>query len=177
MGLAICLLFCSRGTLCQPPSVKQVFRTTHTCFVSLSLTKAGVSLRRHPFQTYLVEIATVEHFIPLGRAPSLSTSFRWDGLEVYCFALAEHCVSHPQCKPGLPNHPPLLFELVFDEGRRIATAASIPDISSGDRHRGTRSVAVSERGHGQHLLHSAGSETGAAVARSRPGSRNGGIMR
>ena len=39
-------------------------------------------------------------------------------------------------KTCLPNHPPLLFELVFDEGRRIATAASIPDISSGDRHRG-----------------------------------------
>ena len=52
-------------------SVKQVCRTTRPCFLSLSLTKAGVSLRRHPFQTYLVEIATAEHFIPLGRARSL----------------------------------------------------------------------------------------------------------
>ena len=65
------VLFCSRGTLFQPPSVKQVSRTTRPCFLSLSLTKAGVSLRRHPFQTYLVEIANAEHFIPLGWAPSL----------------------------------------------------------------------------------------------------------
>ena len=39
---------------------------------------------------------------------------------------------HHNVQIGLSNHPPLLFELVFDEGRRIATAASIPDISSGD---------------------------------------------
>ena len=71
LGRARSLLFCSRGTLCQPPSVKHVSRTTRPCFLSLSLTKAGVSLRRHPFQTYLVEIATAEHFIPLGRARSL----------------------------------------------------------------------------------------------------------
>ena len=71
LGRAPSLLFCSRGTLCQPPSVKQVSRTTRPCFLSLSLAKAGVSLRRHPFQTYLAEIATAEHFIPLGRARSL----------------------------------------------------------------------------------------------------------
>ena len=44
--------------------------------------------------------------------------------------------SHHNVQIGLPNHPPLLLELVFDEGRRIATVASIPDISSGDRHCG-----------------------------------------
>ena len=43
---------------------------------------------------------------------------------------------HHNVQIGLPNHLPLRFGLVFDEGRRIATAASIPDISSGDRHRG-----------------------------------------
>ena len=50
--------------------------------------------------------------------------------------LSRNTVSATLSKTGLPNHPPLLFELVFDEGRRIATAASIPDISSGDRHCG-----------------------------------------
>ena len=50
--------------------------------------------------------------------------------------LSRNSVSATLSKTGLANHPPLLFELVFDEGRRIATAASIPDISSGDRHRG-----------------------------------------
>ena len=42
-----------------------------------------------------------------------------------------YTVSATLSKTGLPNHPPLLFELVFDEGRRIATAASIPDESLG----------------------------------------------
>ena len=50
--------------------------------------------------------------------------------------LSRNTVSATLSKTCLSNHPPLLFELVFDEGQRIATAASIPDISSGDRHRG-----------------------------------------
>ena len=66
--------------------------------------------------------------------------------------------------PTLPSHPA--------DRASVALAAAVGGAAFGP----TSSDAVSEHGHGHHLFQTE-SETGAAVARSRAGFRNGGNMR